>query len=133
MLQLFENILHHRILQLITTLSPPFIIVQFLCISAVFYFSTNYPIIIICTYTTIVYYSIIKQVAHCDWNDGSRQNGIVAHLQRTGGSFGRRLFTYFLYKCCNFFFFHKCTPFFQRLIELSIYQTRRVWKKFYIF
>ena len=45
----------------------------------------------------------------------------------------RRLFTYFLYKCCNFFFFHKCTPFFQRLIELSIYQTRRVLKKFYIF
>ena len=31
-------------------------------------------------------------MAHCDRNDGSRQNGIVAHLHRTGGSFGRRLF-----------------------------------------
>ncbi len=36
--------------------------------------------------------SIIKQVAHCDRNGGSRQNGMVAHLYRTGGSFGRRLF-----------------------------------------
>lgn len=61
--------------------------------------------------------TFIKQVAHCDRNDGSRQNGIVAHLQRTGGSFGRRLFTYFLYKCCNFFFFHKCTPFFNVLLS----------------
>ena len=45
-----------------------------------------------------MYYSIIKQVAHCDRNDGSRQNGIVAHLHRTGGSFGRRLFSRF----CNY-------------------------------
>ena len=40
-----------------------------------------------------MYYSIIKQVAHCDRNDGSWQNGIAAHLRRTGGSFGRRLFS----------------------------------------
>ena len=33
-------------------------------------------------------------MAHCDRNGGSRQNGIMAHLYRTGGSFGRRLFTY---------------------------------------
>ena len=39
-----------------------------------------------------MYYSIINQVAHCDRNDGSWQNGIVAHSHRTGGSFGRRLF-----------------------------------------
>ena len=39
--------------------------------------------------------SIIKQVAHCDRNDGSWQNGIAAHLRRTGGSFGRRLFIFF--------------------------------------
>ena len=31
-------------------------------------------------------------MAHCDRNDGSWQNGIAAHLRRTGGSFGRRLF-----------------------------------------
>ena len=36
--------------------------------------------------------SIIKQVAHCDRNDGSWQNGIVAHSHRTDGSFGCRLF-----------------------------------------
>ena len=42
-----------------------------------------------------MYYSIIKQVAHCDRNDGSWQNGIAAHLRRTGGSFGRRLFIRF--------------------------------------
>ena len=40
-----------------------------------------------------MYYSIIKQVAHCDRNDGSWQNGIVAHSHRTGGSFERRLFS----------------------------------------
>ena len=39
-----------------------------------------------------MYYSIIKQVAHYDRNDGSQQNGIVAHSHRTGGSFERRLF-----------------------------------------
>ena len=44
-----------------------------------------------------MYYSIIKQVAHCDRNDGSWQNGIAAHLRRTGGSFGRRLFKNHLY------------------------------------
>lgn len=38
--------------------------------------------------------SIIKQVAHCDRNDGSWQNGIVAHSHRTDGSFGCRLFNY---------------------------------------
>ena len=31
-------------------------------------------------------------MAHCDRNDGSWQNGIVAHSHRTGGSFERRLF-----------------------------------------
>ena len=41
----------------------------------------------------IVYYSIIKQVAHCSWNGGSWQTGIVAHSHWIGGSFGYRLFS----------------------------------------
>ena len=45
------------------------------------------------TTTIIVHNSIIKQVAHCDRNCGSQQNGIVAHSYRTDGSFGCRLFS----------------------------------------
>ena len=41
----------------------------------------------------IVYNSIIKQVAHCNWNGGSWQTGIVAHSHWIGGSFGYRLFS----------------------------------------
>ena len=33
-------------------------------------------------------------MAHCDRNDSLWQNGIVAHLHRTGGSLERRLFTH---------------------------------------
>ena len=45
----------------------------------------------------IVHNSIIKQVAHCDRNAGSGQNGRVAHSRRTDGSFGHRLF-----RCCTY-------------------------------
>ena len=45
--------------------------------------------------------SIIKQVAHCDRNGGSQQNGIVAHSHRTGGSLGHRLYIF-----CDGEFFH---------------------------
>ena len=44
--------------------------------------------------------SIIKQVAHCNRNDGSWQTGIVAHSHWIGGSFECRLFIY-SYFCEN--------------------------------
>ena len=47
-----------------------------------------------------MYYSIIKQVAHCNRNDGSLQTGIVAHSHWIGGSFECRLFIY-SYFCEN--------------------------------
>ena len=67
--------------------------------------------------------SIIKQVAHCDRNDGSWQNGIAAHLRRTGGSFGRRLFNWdefvnFMRGLLNSTF--KTNPYMERAIMTGI-------------
>ena len=38
--------------------------------------------------------SIIKQVAHCDRNGGSQQNGMTAHSHWTSGSLRHRLFSF---------------------------------------